>query len=289
MLDSHDRISNPGEVDFIFDYIPKDIDPTVSIYDFDSLRIDRTFLSYGLVVPLLSNSKEVALNFVKQFSSQTDRILTLNIHRNLDKVIAIFPDAKFIHIVRDPRDVAKSYIRMGWAGNTYYGVDNWIQTEANWDTCKERLINSRLLELKYEALVTAPRENLEEVCGFIGVEFSSNMLNYPSRTTYGAPDPKSIIQWKKSLNTREISLVEIKSIALLLARKYELSGYPLVFPGLFERIQLALTNKLYRLRFAFERYGVFNVIMERITKRFMKSRHRVFVDKIDKITKMHLK
>jgi hypothetical protein len=289
MLDSHDRISNPGEVDFIFDYIPKGMDPAVSAYDFESLRIDRTFLSYKLVVPHLSNSKEVALNFVKQFGSLTERILTLNIHRNLDKVITIFPDAKFIHIVRDPRDVAKSHIGMGWAGNTYYGVDNWVQTEASWDICKEGLIKSNLMELQYEALVTAPKENLEKVCSFIGVEFSGNMLNYPKHSTYGAPDPNSINQWKKFLNKREISLAESKSRPLLLARNYELSGYPLLSPRLLERIQLALANKLYRWRFAVERYGFYNVIMERITKKVMKSRHYVFIRKIDEITKMYLK
>ena len=58
--------------------------------------------------------------------------LSLNIHRNAHIMAAVFPDAKVIHLVRDPRDVARSSVGMGWTGNSYFGVDHWIGTERDY-------------------------------------------------------------------------------------------------------------------------------------------------------------
>ena len=45
----------------------------------------------------------------------------------------IFPEAKFIHIVRDGRDVARSKIERGWNGNIWTASLPWRQVENLWD------------------------------------------------------------------------------------------------------------------------------------------------------------
>ena len=50
----------------------------------------------------------------------------------------------------------------------------------------------------FENLISNPIEQLTKVCKFIGVGFSPDMLNYPSHSTYDAPNSAAIQQWKKS-------------------------------------------------------------------------------------------
>jgi hypothetical protein len=126
MLDAHEEITNPGETDFIFDYVQRGPAPNDWAYDLDQLRQDRTFQSYNLASLRSENGIDIARNFVAQLSSRGQGFLCLNIHGNADKVAGLFPGSKVIHIIRDPRDVANSCIGMGWAGNTYFGVAQWI-------------------------------------------------------------------------------------------------------------------------------------------------------------------
>ena len=54
----------------------------------------------------------------------------LVLHRHADKALTLLPDAKVIHLMRDPRDVARSAIGMGWAGNVFHGSPAMVATEA---------------------------------------------------------------------------------------------------------------------------------------------------------------
>ncbi len=287
MLDSHPEIANPGEVDFIFEYLRRD--GAGYAYEVEALRLDRIFQSYALDIPNVADGKEAAREFVAQFLQRTPKRLTLNIHRNLDRVAAIFPSSRFIHILRDPRDVARSCVEMGWAGNTYFGVEQWMDAEQSWDHLAHFFPAENVVCVRYEELISDPPRQLEKVCKFIGVRYSSKMLDYPSHSTYSAPDSAAIYQWRKNMRERDATLVEIKAKALLLARNYELSGFPLRSPNLFETAQLFISNKIYKWRFSCRRFGLFSVLMERLTRYFLPSYHKVLVQRFNEIDKQHLK
>lgn len=289
MLNAHERISNPGESDFIFDYLTRRPNSNDWICDIDGLRQSRIFQSQNLSILRSEDGKEIALNLIAQLNERARGQLCLAVHGNADKVAAIFPDCKIIHLIRDPRDVASSCVNMGWAGNTYYGVDSWLKTESNWESFASLFDKNNVMELHFEDLILNTRRELDRVCQFIGVPFSPEMLNYPAYSTYEAPHPSAIQQWKTKLRPREVALVEIKVKSLLLRRNYQLSGYPLDHLGLLERIYLFLANKTYTWRFACRRYGIFNFAMEKITRRLMRPLHPLFVRKMNEITKQYLK
>jgi Sulfotransferase family len=289
MLDAHKDIANPGEVDFIFRYLKADGQSDNWSCDVERLRIDRTFQSYRLSIPEVEDGKYLAVHFVDQFRQRTIKQLTLNIHGNLGKVAAIFPDAKIIHIIRDPRDVARSCMGMGWAGNTYHGVDQWHATEADWESFASKFKTGNVMEFKFESLILNPRMVLDDVCRFIGVPFSTEMLEYPESSTYRPPDLSLVQQWKSALGARDVALVEIRTKSLLLARHYELSGAPLDPPSKLELIWLICTNKIYKWQFAWRRYGWFNFIMEIATRKFIKSYHYLFAERVNEIEQQYLK
>jgi Sulfotransferase family len=288
MLDAHKEI-NPIEFDFAFDPLNKISKSSRWGFDLEKLRLDRKFQAQNLNIIEFEDGKDIVMNFIGQLRQRTRGHLTLNIHRNLDKVAAIFPDAKIIHIVRDPRDVARSSIGMGWAGNTYFGVDHWLETENGWDRFARLFDEKNILQFHYEDLISNPREQLGKICEFIGAPFLPEMLSYPAHSTYGAPDPSAVQQWKTKLSPREIALVEIKAKHLMLDRGYELSGHPLEPPGYFEKSRLFWANKLYKWKFGCRRYGLFNFIMEKITRRLVKPLNFIFVHRINEIAKQHYK
>jgi hypothetical protein len=291
MLDSHPEISNPGEVDFIFDYLKKNADTNEWTLDFERLRLDRIFQSYNLNVPHEKNGRLVVFNLVNQLRERTKKRPAFNLHRNLDKVGAFFPETKIIHIIRDPRDVARSCIAMGWAGTAYFGIDQWLKTESCWDDFASMFKKSKLMELSYEDLISNPEEQLKRVCSFIGVPFSLEMLTYPKSSAYEAPNPSAIKQWGKKLSARDVALVEMRVKDMLLKRHYELSGFPLDPPGVFEWLRLIWKNKTFVWRFGCRRFGYFNFLMEKVTRRFRPASpfHSIFVQRMNEIEKRYLK
>jgi hypothetical protein len=283
MLDSHHEINSPGEVDYLFDFLQKDTGTGKWSYNLESLRHNFGFQHVHLNIGEFTDAKEIALDFVNQFRRRAPGCLVLTIHRNLGKVIELFPDASFIHIVRDPRDVAKSCIDMGWAGTTYFGVEQWLKTEEDWDTFSPLLEKRPTVEVFYESLILRTEDELSKICTFLGVAYSSNMLKYPDHSTYQPPDPAMVDQWKRKLTRREICLVEMRVKRLLLARNYDLSGHPLNPLTWHEKIALVIKNLVHIHMFACRRFGIFTYVMEKVTRRFVKPLHPIFIERINKI------
>ena len=289
MLDSHPDLENPGEVDFIFDYLNLNSTTGRWIYDFKGLRSDRIFQSYSLNILKSDDGKIIAQHFVDQLLQRNGRHLVLNIHRNLHKVGAIYPDAKIIHIIRDPRDVAESCVRMGWAGTTYHGIEQWIEAERSWDRFAMLFDKTNTLQVFFEPLIAGPSQELEKVCKFLKVPFCDNMLHYSSHSSYEAPDQSNIEKWRINLQPRDVALVELRTAGLMSGRNYKLSGYRLDPPDLRERVLLAWTNKTYKWQFGCRRYGYILFFMEKVARMLVKPLHPVLVHRMNAIEKQYLK
>ncbi len=289
MLDAHKDISCPGAIDFILRFLEKKPASNHWTYDVAALREDWSFQYFDLTIPNTDDGREIVTDFFRQIRERADGILVLIVHHSLDKFIALFPDAKIMHLIRDPRDVAKSCIGMGWAGNTYYAIDEWLKTEGDWSVLQKTFGPGKTIEVSYNDLIADTPAQLERVCAFIGVPFSSDMLDYPERSNYTAPDATAVQRWRKASNAREIALVEIRAKDLLVERHYELSGYPLDPPGLVERAQLWWTNKMGIWKFSIRRYGLWNAVMEKLTRKLAPSLHPLVNQRIYKMWKQTLK
>jgi sulfotransferase family protein len=288
MLRAHEAIDAPGEMDFLFDYLIKVRGSEEWRCDLDALRLDRRFQARELSLPNTSNGAELVRNLVAQLDSKREGLLCICIHRHADVARALFPDSKFIHLVRDPRDVATSCIGMGWAGNTFYGIDSWVDTETNWDAASASLDKKYVLEVRFEELISHIRGQLERVCSFLSLPFSEQMLNYSTQTKYLPPDPSAVQRWRTSSNPRDIALVEIKARHLLLQRQYELSGYPLDPPSLAEKIYLFCTNKAHKWKFGIQYYGPSNFLLAKITSKLAKPFYPIYQQRMNEIEKHKL-
>lgn len=164
--------------------------------------------------------------------------------RALPRILTNFPNAKFVHILRDGRDVACSLrnhprhtIRNGKivpqeVNNPIRGCARRWVTEASLGLAFKG--HPRCFELRYERLVLEPEKALRELCAFIGEEYHPAMID-PAATSTGADragrlmnnpnadsviSPKSIGRWKKDLRQAERHIVREVAGELLLATGY---------------------------------------------------------------------
>jgi hypothetical protein len=93
--------------------------------------------------------------------------------RNIERIRAMLPSAKFVLMVRDGRDVAASYIKR--AGSATPGAKRWIAD----NTIVFREIDAPdVTVVRYEELIGAPRAVLRRICSFIGLDFAEEMLSF---------------------------------------------------------------------------------------------------------------
>ena len=254
MLNQHSQLSWPYEFDFSVDRIPDDEGwPDVDAY-VDWLSVHRIFLATGLRADRSLQFPDLLHSFLRQTAEREGvDVVGATCHRHFDKLLRVWPDARFIHILRDPRDVALSCIQMGWAGNVWFAVDRWIEAEESWDRLARKVAPERFLEIRYEQLVAEPEATLHSICDFVGVGYEARMLEYSASSTYSSPDPSLLYQWKRKANTEQLALLEYKTAPLLNERGYASSGVDPHPPAslVWERLQ----DKLYRIRYRFRVFG----------------------------------
>jgi hypothetical protein len=99
----------------------------------------------------------------------------------MDRIASLLPEARFVHIIRDGRDVTLSVRRL-W----FRPGDSVEACAADWSArlARARALGSQVphyLEIRYERLVTFPEETLESICRFLELRFDPLMLTYHTR------------------------------------------------------------------------------------------------------------
>lgn len=289
MLDSHPQITNPGECDFLFDMVGDTGEcPNVSDYA-EWLSANRIFRATGLLVDAKLSYEELMRSFLSQFGSN-GALLTMNVHRHFHRIPYLFPEARYVRLLRDPRDVARSCIAMGWVGHVYYGVDIWESAERSWQDLRKRLAADQYMEIKYEELVNDIEAALSTICDFLGIRYSSEMMNYAAKSSYALPDRNLSYQWRRKYTMRELQLVESKIGSQIARLGYALSGHNPSGPKWWEKISLYLHNKKHRVLHQVKRYGVRLYMEQLVASRFGSREWRYACQrKLNRIDVEHLK
>jgi hypothetical protein len=93
---------------------------------------------------------------------------------SLRDIYADFPDARCIHIVRDPRNAAVSLSRMPWAPASLMMNASYLDIERK----QTRAFRDRMLGIRLEDLLAEPRATMEKVLAFVGEEWSDTVLDH---------------------------------------------------------------------------------------------------------------
>ncbi|MFP4635696.1 MAG: sulfotransferase family protein [Nitriliruptoraceae bacterium] len=155
----------------------------------------------------------------------------------LDRILALFPDAQILHIIRDGRACVASLKRMPWWDHGVIpAIYKWAEATHTADWAKAELPTDQYHEFRYEDLVSDPQPVLEGICDFLDEDFHPAMLEPHKVADDAVPDYKAwheqthkpvsasqVRSWETGLERNEIRLMEHVAGAELEAYGYELS------------------------------------------------------------------
>lgn len=291
MLDYHPQIAWCNEFEYSIDLVSDEGKlPEMDRY-YEWLETHRIFLASGFEIDRSLNYPQLINSFLCQRRDRASKALIgATVHRHFNRLLHIWPDARFIHILRDARDVARSNIGMGWAGNVWTGVERWLEAEELWARLKQIIPENRRTELTYENLISEPVKVLTQLCEFMGVPYDEVMLSYAEASTYERPDQKYIAQWKRKMSEYEIRLVESKVGKMLEERGYKLSGLPELSINSAMKTILKSQDKWERVKFRMKRFGLILFIEDYLSRHLrLKKWHKEVTLKMNSIEKGFLK
>lgn len=162
--------------------------------------------------------------------------------RHLGLIDRLFPDAQYVHLVRDGRDAALAFLDMpaGVVTRTWAHPRSAAGFACEWSTevARARALGSRVgpsryLEIRYEALVEDTPPVVESVCAFANVPFEPAMLEYsravdvsekPHHQRLLQPPTKGVRDWRSQMSDGDVREFEAIAGGLLADLGYELRG-----------------------------------------------------------------
>jgi LPS sulfotransferase NodH len=132
-----------------------------------------------------------------------------------------FPNARFVHIVRDPRAVTESWRNVPWTnGSLEADAEVWRRYLAT--ARREPPLRAPLHEVRYEALIADPEAATRELCRAIGIEFAPAMVHFhateadalnverePWKADALKPVQRDAVErWRTRLEADEIAAIE---------------------------------------------------------------------------------
>lgn len=135
----------------------------------------------------------------------------------------IFPTARFIHIVRDGRDIALANLRLP------DNVKNWALSAMKWkhyiaavDQFSRSLSREHFIEIRYEDLLSAPQIVLERLRTFLGISDAEGQLrDLVARYIHDDLPLDFPAMWKHQLSNRDAMTFEKVAAELLSRYGYE--------------------------------------------------------------------
>ena len=153
----------------------------------------------------------------------------------------LFPGAKFIELVRDGRDAAKSYEALKFSGQwLHQNAQEWLDAMACSEKWAKSPLSAQILRVHYEQMVLDTENTVRRICAFLGEDFEPAMLQWPKKLdnfipARGArmhpnlarmPQSSDVFRWRTKMKPREILVCEA-----FMARYLKAHGYELRFSG----------------------------------------------------------
>ncbi|HEY2311843.1 MAG TPA: sulfotransferase [Gaiellaceae bacterium] len=151
----------------------------------------------------------------------------------------LFPDALWVHLVRDGRDAALSFLSLpeGFAEKTWALPRTAAQFAAQWrmEILAARNLGAhvggRYLELRYEDLVTEPERELRRVCEHASLTWEPAMLDHagtpevaslPGHQSLAEPPTPGLRDWRSQMSRDDALAFEEVAGDVLRSGRYEL-------------------------------------------------------------------
>jgi hypothetical protein len=270
MLDAHPEVGIPSETHFFHKLVKRSerrqispellADTIITHKRWGDFRLDPDDLRarFDAIEPF--NLSDALRGFYSLYAEKQGKSRwgdkTPGYLRYMRRIEWVLPEARFIHLIRDGRDVALSVLPMNWGPSTITeAAELWVERVT---LAREngRTVN-HYMEIKYEDLITDTEPILRDVASFLELPWDDAMLDYheraeerlkekardlPRKSSRGdqpaaarmashamakkPPDPKRIGRWRTEMSAEDRE--EYESVAGDLLAEL---GYPVGEPA----------------------------------------------------------
>jgi hypothetical protein len=211
---------------------------------------------------------------------------------NIPLILEIFPSAKIIHIYRDGRDVALSWLKQRFGPcNLFAAASDWKTMVSAGRRSGARLPQETYMEVRYETLLTHPCQTMKSVCAFLCEPFTDAVLHPTPRMLLNPHPPligprrplkssaSEIIttnmgKWKRDMSASDKMLFESVAGDLLQTLGYETEGVTRSISR-FERLMWEAHNVLLWLLIRINTSGNHKLLKDFLTGQWADIRHRL--------------
>lgn len=211
MLNAHPEVAFPPEFHFINQHLVQKPEATLdeavarlqADARFERLQVDldeviRPFTA-GQPFSMPNLYRQILLYYARQQNVTIIGDKAPKYVEYLPVIQQIFPNAKIIHLIRDPRDVYLSRTKAEWSSKRSNTLQ-FLAYRAQYDLGRQqgpKLFGENYFEIQYEHLLTQPQTELEKICQQLQIPFSDNMLQFSkSAKALVASDE---LAWKKEV------------------------------------------------------------------------------------------
>lgn len=138
------------------------------------------------------------------------------------EIFQVYPQSKYIFLVRDGRDVARSWLIKNKSEDIRWIAESWNESIQMFDWLRKKAGKKGLLKVHYENLVSQPEETLTKVMDFLGLPFEEEMLSFQGYANKienkqvlqhfeklkQPANPSSIGKWKEHFDEDQIAFLE---------------------------------------------------------------------------------
>ena len=164
--------------------------------------------------------------------------------RHLELLDGLFADAQYVHLIRDGRDAALSFLQMpeGTFTRTWAHPSTAEQFACLWRkevgdarSLGRRVGASRYHEVRYEDLVAEPEATVRAICAVAAIPFEPAMLDYTDAVDVSAkphqqrlltPPTSGVRSWREDMRQEGVAAFESVAGDLLGELGYEVGSSP---------------------------------------------------------------
>lgn len=173
----------------------------------------------------------------------------------------LFPGARIVQLIRDPRDVCTSLLSVPWhKGGIVAAARQWDRAIESGLKVGQPLFAERYIFLNFEALLEDPESCLRKLCAELEIDYEHSMLSfYMSAKTdmgedrvpwhanvYNPIQRDRIGQWRRFLADWEVSLIEHICAETMTAFGYKGSSQGLGFKAYIELSKYRISKRVGR-------------------------------------------